>query len=181
MSNPAKVFMIGDKEGGLTIVITDPVMIVYYTAKDLADQNLTEKGRAAIVRHLLPQLRGVDVPRMVAYNERIIRDGHTSVTRDVEASYHRETHFADTVGQHIAEGSGVFDVDFCVAVDVEDTCDLVIRGRIADTIGSWIGEYLDANSGCKTAKPATVPSSPQKPDVGEIYEGNLDKPDPWTE
>lgn len=179
MTKPAKIFIIGDKEDGLTIVVTDPVLIVHYTKQDLIDQGLGNRGRAAIVRHLLPQLRGVDVPKMLDYNEEVIRDGHGAFTRDEEAAYHREVHFADTVAQHIADGCGVFDVDFCVAVDVEDTCDLVLRGRVADTVGSAIGNYLDENSGCKSDKPKTVPNKPHKFDVGDIDEDGLTKPAPW--
>lgn len=179
MKMPAKIFLIGDTDNGLTIVITDPVMVAHYTEQDLVDQGLGGMARPAIVRHLLPQLRGVDVPEMVRYNEEVVANGHGSVSRDDEAKFFREVFFADTVAQHIASGSGVYDVDFCVAIHVEDTCDLVVRGRSVGTIGEKIGEYLDQNSGCKTSKPDSVPSEPQKFKVGTVDESGLHKPTPW--
>ncbi|GAA6179566.1 hypothetical protein NBRC116594_10040 [Shimia sp. NS0008-38b] len=180
MAVPAKIFVIGDTEKGLTIVITDPVMVVHYSEADLRAEGLGNKGRAAIVRHLLPQLRGVDISDLVDYNSDIERNGHGSVEREVEANFFREIHFADTVAQHIASGSGVYDVDFCVAIHQDDVCDLVARGRSVGTLGEQIGTYLDKNSGCTTPKPATVSSSPQKYAIGDISEENLDKSDHWT-
>lgn len=180
MASPAKIFIIGDKENGLTIVVTDPVMIVHYSEADLKDQGLSEKGRAAIVRHLLPQLRGVDIGDLVDYNNYVVTNGHGSVEREAEAAFFRELHFADTVAQHIASGSGVYDVDFCVAIHKEDVCDLVARGRSVGTLGAEIGAYLDENSGCEKPKPPTVSSSPLKYTIGDISEEDLDKPDHWT-
>ncbi|MDA8586057.1 hypothetical protein N9L47_07250 [Rhodobacteraceae bacterium] len=180
MAIPAKIFIIGDTEKGLTIIVTDPVMIVHYSESDLKAQGLGDKGRAAIVRHLLPQLRGVDVGDLADYNADIERNGHGSVERDVEDSFFREIHFADTVAQHIASGSGVYDVDFCVAIHKDDVCDLVARGRSVGTLGEQIGAYLDDNSGCRKKKPPTVSSSPLKYAIGDINEDTLDKPDHWT-
>lgn len=180
MSIPAKIFIIGDTDKGLTIVVTDPVMVVHYTEADLEKEGLGDKGRAAVVRHLLPQLRGVDIGDLGDYNTAIQRDGHGSVPRDLEARFFREFHFADTVAQHIASGSGVYDVDFCVAIHKDDLCDLVARGRSVGTLGEQIGAYLDENSGCTKEKPPTVSSTPLKYAIGDIDEDNLDKPDHWT-
>ena len=182
MPQKTKIYLIGDKDGGMTIVITDPILVVQYSKEDLDNAAAKVGGdvRAGIVRHLLPQLRGVDVPILEKFLIDHQDTPHGTYTFETEAAFLRELHFADTVAQHVAEGSGVFDVDFCVALEA-DVSELVIRGRKADP-GESIGQYLDENSEATAGKlDESDPRKPKRYDIGGFRFDHIGKkPVPWT-
>lgn len=184
----ARSYLIGDPEGGLTFVLTDPVMIVHYTAEDLKDASINQLHnesidviRAAVVRLLVPHLRGVDVPELEAHMQRIEDEGHDKFEYEQIVDGLKELDLATSIGQMVAKGQTVFDVDFCVSINVP-ICDVAQRGRSTDPAVS-ICDYIEMNAGCPEG-PSTQSPWPveeykiQRP--GEDPSGAI-WPKPWPE
>lgn len=136
----SRAYIIGDMDKGLTIVVTDPVMVAHYSAEDLKKEELkdgkanllagedTSTTMAAIVRELVPILRGVnldDVNRAAADLDAGKTDG---MTQAEQRAVFTELDFAATMAQIIKAKGSVSTVDFCIGLDI-DPSDIAIRWR----------------------------------------------------
>jgi len=169
MNPTSRAYIIGDQQDGLTIVFTNPVYVAHYSAKDLLDQNVnriitdpknpTPVGTtmAAIVQELISVFRYVD------QNKASIPGSY-----DPE-ELTREQHYANTISRLIGNGSSVYDVDFCLALNV-DPNEFVMRGRAtnpATAVMDDIAAYIGGGS------PGSVPKKPNidyrdTTDLGEL-------------
>jgi hypothetical protein len=170
---PSRAFIIGDSDLGLTIVVTDPVMVVYYSAEDLKKaQHNDMSGQdpivsmAAVVKDLVPHLRGVDVVQLRERLNLIDQGTHGVFSLAQEEQAFAEADYARTIGRIIRNGGNVCDVDFCIALDV-DPAEIVAKGRNTEPAAK-IADYLAAN----TAKP-------QQFHIGNLGPSELDPLDPW--
>ncbi len=177
----ARAFLIGDANGGLTIVVTDPVMIYHYSAEDLKDDTYNDRHdedpdfvRGAVVRSLLPHLRGVDVPRMEAEIVRI-ESGNSPLSRNEQRAIWREVDLADTAGQIATKEKGVFGVDFCISIPFTTT-QVVDRPRVGQPATS-IGDYLDTYGRSGVTQ---VPAQAGKERITRLDLSGLRIPPPWS-
>lgn len=183
MAKPVRAFIIGDRDAGLTIVITDPVMVVHYSADDLTKPMYNDMSGddpavvlAAVVQDLLPHLRAVDVVKLIDTNEKIEQSAHGSFSLDAERKVTAELDYANTIGRIIRRGGTVCDVDFCVALNI-DPSQIVLKGRATEP-ASKIADYLDTYGDAKNPN-ETVPSKPQVFKISQLTKGNLGELDPW--
>lgn len=169
---PSRAFIIGDRDLGLTIVITDPVMVVHYSAEELQDaQHNDMSGQmpivsmAAVVKDLVPHLRGVEV---VQLKQRLSQMGknHGAFSLDQEAAALAEVENAKTIGRIIGNGGNVCDVDFCIALDI-DPAEIAARGRNTQP-ASRIADYLAVNT-----------TRPEKFHIGNLGPAEVEPLDPW--
>lgn len=170
---PSRAFIIGDRDLGLTIVITDPVMVVHYSAEDLQSaQHNDMSGQepivsmAAVVKDLVPHMRGVEVVQLRQRLNEIQTDNHGDFSLAQEEAAFAEADYARTMGRIIRSGGNVCDVDFCIALDI-DPAEIVARGRNTEP-ASKIADYLKANA-----------TKPEKFHIGNLGPGELDPLDPW--
>lgn len=184
MSKRSRAFIIGDKENGLTIVITDPVMVVHYSKDDLTNartnqMNMEEPivSMAAVVQDLLPLLRGVDVVQMRAMEQDVL-DHPDRYNLDEERALFSEMDYARTIGQIIRNNGTVCDVDFCVALDI-DPCEIVAKGRNTGPAVE-IADYLVKYSDCADASEKSVPSRPRVFNITQLETDNLGPLPPWV-
>ena len=104
----SRAFIIGDKDNGLTIVVTDPVMVVHYSVDDLKNAAVNQMNAqdpivsmAAVVQDVLPLLRGVDVVQMRTAASDMANSAHGSYSLSQEANLLGEIDYARTIGQII--------------------------------------------------------------------------------
>lgn len=195
IASKTPAYIIGDKNRGITIVVTNPVMVVHYSPEDLEDPQVSDIAGAiikisanqkdpgyvfgAIVQHLVPHLRGVEVPELfAAYNDYMTKGGTWSAgeMRELKAVFD-EMAYARILGQMVRQSRTICDVDFCIALDI-DPCEVAARGRWASP-SEDIGQYLQNYADCDTTPPPTIPRTPQKFPIGELPTDNLDPRAPW--
>ncbi len=180
--NPSKAFIIGDREDGLFIVITSPVMVVHLTAQDLVDRNLNQMWEqpqmvtmAAVVQELLPLLRGADLVALRAREEQLRENDHGSFNLREEEGMLGELNYARTLAQVIRNNRTVCDVDFCIAVDI-DPCEVAAMGRNTGP-AAQICDYLERQ--CREPEP--VDPRPQRFNITNLRHDNLDPLPPWQD
>lgn len=177
-------YIIGDKKTGLTIIVTDPIMVVRYSIDDLKDETFNKmlpaepiESMAAIVQELMPLLRGVDVDKLVARAEAMRARPADYPLNEIEQVLD-ELSYARTYGQLIANNGTVCDVDFCVAVEV-DPCGIAARARSVSPSLNVI-DYLKDQ--CDPQGGGTLSSShPKKFPLDNLEKDNLRPPDPWQD
>jgi hypothetical protein len=179
----SRAFIIGDKEHGLTIVITDPVMVLHYSDDDLKNSAINQmagKDRmtayGAVVQELLPFLRGVHVDLLKQREAEINEPGtHGRFDAEYERKVFEELHNAAAIGRVIKNNGTVCDVDFCVALDIEPEA-IAARAR-ATGPAIDIRDYIAAN--------LNAPTPPARIDppfvISNLNSDNLDELDAWTE
>jgi hypothetical protein len=170
---PSRAFIIGDREHGLTVVVTDPVMVVHYSNDDLKNAAINDMSgqepivsMAAVVKDVLPHLRGVDMAQLKQRLSAIETTAHGTFSLDEERAVFAELDHARTIGRIIRSGGSVCDVDFCVALDI-DPAEIVAKGRVTEP-ASQIADYLAAHA----TKPEVFP-------ISNLAPGELDPLDPW--
>lgn len=143
-STECRAFIIGDEEHGLTIVLTDPVMVVFFSPDDLKNKEINQllqkhpdisskKTQAAVARELALMFRGVDLdaaydPDQTMYDERKLE---------------RELDYGRAIGRILFNGGSIHDVDFCIAMTVDTTSTGVeARLRSVDPARSIL-EYIN--------------------------------------
>ena len=183
---PARAFIIGDRDNGLTIVITDPVMVVHYSKDDLRNAAINQMSNeepivsmAAVVQDILPMLRGVDVTTMRARENDLRQGAHGDFTLRQEEALFAELDYARTIGRIIRNNGSVCDVDFCVALDI-DPCEIVAKGRNAGP-GNQITDYLVKYSDCKDQSAKSVSTKPQVFNIGILTPDELTPLPPWQD
>lgn len=176
----SRAFIIGDKDHGLTIVITDPVMVAHYSMDDLRNAKINHmsgkepiEAMAAVVQDLLPFLRGVDVDTL-RQRETEMRSGDQDFDLAQEEAMLAELNNAAAIGRVIRNNGTVCDVDFCVALDIEPGS-IVARGRSAGPAVE-IRDYLN-----KFKDSPNVPGDPQTFIIGSLQSDNLESLDPWVD
>jgi len=176
----SRAFIIGDFEKGLTIVITDPVMIAHYTIEELrsGEANLmkgpnTSNLMAALVRELVPILRGVELEELRAQAAGFDA-GNTAAAKPAEwRAAFSELDFAETIARIIKAKGSVSTVDFCIGLDV-DPSDIAMRWRSASPSKDII-QYLKDNG----AAGQTISNRPLVPGIDGIDVDGLDMPPKW--
>lgn len=188
----ARAFIIGDLAKGLTIVVTDPVMVAHYSIEELrnGDDNLlkgtdTTNLMAALVRELVPILRGVnldDLDRTAADFDK----GNSIGTPVQTRAAFTELDFAATLGRIVQAKGSVNTVDFCIGLDIKpgdfglgldlDPGEIAIRWRSVSPSKDII-EYLVTNSAAGT----TVPARPQVFPIDGLNVDGLDMPPKWVD
>ena len=180
----ARAFIIGDQKHGLTIVITDPVMVLHYSEADLNNPAINEMSgknhdvaMGALVQELLPFLRGVHLDYLKA-REAEIEDPNTphgTFGLDYERKMFEELHNSAAIGRVIGNSGTVCDVDFCVALKIYPE-DIVARARSTSPAVD-IRDYLEKNMNT-----ATVPARIDPPYIiQDLYSDNLRELPPWPE
>ncbi|TCU33133.1 hypothetical protein [Rhizobium azibense] len=178
----SRAFIIGDKDHGLTIVITDPVMVVHYSMEDLANPAINQMAgkepivaMSAVVQELLPFLRGVNLDLLEQRERELQQQGtHRKFDLDYERKLFEELHNAAAVGRVIRNNGTVCDVDFCVALDIEPG-EIVSKPRSAGPAVD-IRDYLKAHEGVNT-----VPAKIEPFVISNLRSDNLSTLDPWEE
>ncbi|MER9300747.1 hypothetical protein NKI38_30400 [Mesorhizobium sp. M0621] len=180
-NKPSRAFIIGDKDHGLTIVITDPVMVVHYSMDDLNNVAINQMAgkepiaaMGAVVQELLPFLRGVDLDLLKQREVEMKSPPHGQFELPYETKLLEELNNAAAIGRIIRNNGTVCDVDFCVALDV-DPGDIVAKGRNTGPAIDIQG-YLATHQGS-----ATVPAGPQTFVISNLPVDNLDPLDPWVD
>jgi hypothetical protein len=144
-STESRAFIIGDEELGLTIVLTDPVMVVHYSPGDLKDSGINEllrddpgmtskKTQVAVARELTLLFRGVNLDTAYDPDQKIYDE------QELEG----ELDYGRAIGRILFNGGSIHDVDFCIAMKV-DTTSIGLQARVrsvdpARTILEYIGE-----------------------------------------
>ncbi|TIW05842.1 MAG: hypothetical protein E5V74_01240 [Mesorhizobium sp.] len=181
----SRAFIIGDKEQGLTIVITDPVMVLHYSDDDLknpAINQMSGKDRmttyGAVVQELLPFLRGVHLDFLKQRETEIkdVKDNpHGTFDLDYERKVFEELDNAAAIGRVIRNNGTVCDVDFCVALTI-DPGEIVAKARSAGPavdIRDYIRDHMDAKAPPTRIDPPYV--------ISNLTSDNLDELPPWPE
>lgn len=186
-SKQSRAFIIGDRDHGLTIVITDPVMIAHYSKEDLADPAInqmfakdTTVAMAGVVQELLPFLRGVDLDTLEARRSQIRTDPHGEHSLDEEEGVFAELNNAEAIARIIRNHGTVCDVDFCVALDI-DPAHIVAKARSAGPaveIRDYLREHAAAPSDGTGRK---VPGDSQTFVISNLFTDNLDPLPPWVD
>ena len=186
VGKPPRAFIIGDRDNGLTIVITDPVMVVHYSNDDLKNAAINQMSNeepivsmAAVVQDILPMLRGVDVTTMRSRENDLRQGVHGDFTLQQEEGLFAELDYARTIGRIIRNNGSVCDVDFCVALDI-DPSEIVAKGRNAGP-GNLITDYLTKYSDVKDSNPKTVSTKPQVFNIGILAKDELTPLAPWQD
>ena len=184
----SRAFIIGDKDDGLTIVITNPVMVAHFSIDELTNGtqntmtgNDPEVLMAGIVQELVPLFRGVHVDRLRERETQMRDSPHGRFTLEQEEGILGELDYAKTIAQQIVNKGSVVDVDFCLAMDI-DPATIVAKGRNTSP-ASEIRNYLATHG--DLAGPAAQPIS-ATPAVFPIAGLNLDDlelgaPSPWQD
>lgn len=174
----SRAFIIGDIERGLTIVITDPVMVVHYSKEELeaGKDNLlagkdTSTVMAAIVRELIPVLRGVNLDEVSAAAAHIEAGNLDGLSVDEQRAVFTELDFAATMAQIVKAKGSVSTVDFCIGLDI-DPADIAIMWRSVNP-GKKIVEYLQDQ--------ANSANHPQVFPIDALKLDGLDIPSKWTD
>jgi hypothetical protein len=121
MASSTRVFVIGDEKHGLTIVVTDPVAVFYYSPEELQpgsqwNPNKIDPSalRAFVLKELIPVLRGVDLDDLEADSSRASGDEHyRPAARDAELKY------AHAAAAQVRDGGQLHNVDFCMAFEIK--------------------------------------------------------------
>jgi hypothetical protein len=173
----SRAFIIGDKEHGLTIVITDPVMVLHYSKEDLGKATYSDmSGKeprlalAGIAQELIQYFR-TDINEMDSV-ERDFRSGKTPYTLEELESLLAERNNAAAIGRTINSGGAVHDVDFCLAI-VIDPSEIALRRRSvgpASQIQEYIEKYKDGQH---------VPASSQRFPISNLNTDNLGPLEAW--
>ncbi len=173
----SRAFIIGDKEHGLTIVITDPVMVLHYSKGDLLDPQFNDMAGkdlnvslAGIAQELVQYFR-TDINLLDSVESKY-RDGTVPATFEKIEALLSERDNAATIGRIIRANGSVHDVDFCLAMTIEPT-DLEIRARSvgpATEIRSYLLQFKDSK---------TVPAASQRFKINNLKTDNLEPLDPW--
>jgi hypothetical protein len=183
----SRAFVIGDHENGLTVVITDPVMVAHYSIKELieGEQNLM-KGveprtqMAAIIREIIPVLRGVHADKLHLQKDEIEQLEHGTFTLEQERAVQTELDFANTIAQFVNTGSStILGVDFCIAVDIKP-CGIATKARVVSP-SQQIANYLDKYGYCSDESEKFVSTHPQVFPVSGLKVDNLEIPAPWVD
>jgi hypothetical protein len=174
-----RAFIIGDLDKGLTIVVTDPVMVVHYTLDELkkGKDNLlkgpnTTNLMAALVRELIPILRGVELDELDRAASRIA-DGTSTLNAAQQRAVFTELDYAATIARTIKAKGTVNTVDFCLGFDI-DPGDIAVRVRSVSPSRDIIS-YLGAYSGSRKR----ISSKPQVFPIDGVNVRGLKVPDPW--
>lgn len=184
--NRSRAFIIGDREHGLTIVITDPVMVVHYSKEDLADPSINQMvGKdpvvvmASVVQELLPFMRGVDLDTLKQRQTEMrgSNDGTFSLA-EAEGIF-AELNNAEAIARIIRNNGTVCDVDFCVALDI-NPADIVARGRQSGPAVE-IRDYLSKYAAAAAEDVRTVPGEPQTFVISNLLTDNLRPLEPWVD
>lgn len=181
----SRAFVIGDRELGLIIVVTNPVMVVHYAGDDWKfAQRMNKTGtedpetlRAAIVQDVVTALRGVDVDALQSTQEDI-RENPDSYSQPAKEAVFAEVDHARTIARLIRQGTAIVDVDFCLAFDV-DSSNVANRPRSSNPVHK-IKEYLRAHKG--SADPGeTTSTTPQVFEISGVdIDGSTSLP-PWED
>lgn len=173
----SRAFIIGDKEHGLTIVITDPVMVLHYSKEDLKNAEYSAMhgedlnvSLAGVAQELVQYLR-TDINDMDSV-ERDYRTGNVPFGLAQIESLLAERNNAATIGRVIRANGSVHDVDFCLAM-VIDPSDIAIRARSvgpANQIQAYVKDHKNK---------ATVPAASQRFAIGKLNTDNLVPLQPW--
>lgn len=173
----SRAFIIGDKEHGLTIVITDPVMVLHYSKEDLADAQYNDMWNqkpndvlAGVVQELLQYFR-TDVDLLDKF-ETDYRSGSQTYTLDQIERLFAERNNAATIGRIIRANGSVHDVDFCLAMTIVPS-EIAARARSVGP-GNKIGPYVNNHK-----NGAPVPAQSQRFVIGTLPVNNLDELEPW--
>lgn len=182
-SKPSRAFIIGDKDHGLTIVITDPVMVVHYSKDDLANPAInqmvgvdTSTVMAGVVQELVPFMRGVDLDTLKQRQNEVRGGQHGNFSLAEEERMFAELHNAESIARIIRNNGTVCDVDFCVALDI-DPAGIVARGRStgpAVEIRDYLKAYGEDGS-------RTVPGESQTFVISNLLTDNLRPLEPWVD
>jgi len=182
----SRAFIIGDKDHGLTIVITDPVMVAHYSLDDLDNPKINQMAgkepivaMAGVVKDLLPFLRGVPLD---ALEERVIQlrgGAHGAFSLTEEEGMLAELNQAATIGRIIRNNNTVCDVDFCLALTI-DPAEIIVRGRSKGPAVE-ITDYLKKHASTAEGTSRTVPGDPQKFVISNLLTDDLDPLDAWTD
>jgi hypothetical protein len=174
----AQAYIIGDKNSGLTIVVTDPMVVIHYTNDDLKDKNINElysseplTSMAAIVRELVPLFRGVDVDDLVGKYGQILDEKvnpHGKFSLGEEKAVFDEVANANTIARMINGGNSVNTVDFCLSFEIQAET-IAQRSRSLDPAESIL-EYLEY-------APARL--DPSKFKISALETGQIGPLDPW--
>jgi len=173
----SRAFIIGDKEHGLTIVVTDPVMVVHYSKEDLGASKYNDmfgkelkEALPGVAQELVQYFR-TDINAMDAV-EREYRTGAVDYSLEQMESLLAERNNAATIGRIVRNDGSIHDVDFCLAM-VIDPSEIAIRKRSvgpANKIQEYIKQYKDS---------PTVPSSSQRFIISNLNTDNLERLEPW--
>jgi|GEM_PF-3341166 len=181
----SRAFIIGDKDRGLTIVITDPVMVAHYSIEDLKNASINQMAgkepivaMAAVAQELMPFLRGVDLDTLRQRESQMRSGARGDFGLADEESLFAELNYAATIGRIIRNHGTVCDVDFCLALDI-DSGSIIARGRSTGP-AIEIKDYLKQHAG-KTGAQRTVPADPQTFIISNLPTDNLSELDPWTD
>ena len=181
----SRAFVIGDRELGLIVVVTDPVMVVHYAGDDwkLA-QSLNKTGtddagklRAAIVQDLVTALRGVDVDALQS-SEQDIRENPDGYSERAKEDVFAEADHARTIARLIRQGAAIVDVDFCLAFDV-DSSNVANRPRSSNPVHK-IKEYLRDHKGSADPK-ETTSTTPQTFEISGVDIDGSARLAPWED
>jgi hypothetical protein len=182
----SRAFIIGDREHGLTIVITDPVMVVHYSKENLADPSINQMvGKdpavvmAGVVQELLPFMRGVDLDTLKQRQTEIRGSNHGAFSLAEEEGMFAELNNAESIARIIRNNGTVCDVDFCVALDI-NPADIVARGRSTGPAVE-IQDYLSKYATASEAGVRTVPGEPQTFVISNLLTDNLRPLEPWVD
>jgi hypothetical protein len=163
-----KAYVIGDKDNGLTIVLTDPVLVVRYEAKDFDDGSAPpEHNRARIVQDLITRFRNVNNDELYDKIESLWadhKDGQVATPPELERSMLEEASYANMIARTIAKGDTVTDVGFCLSFDM-DNIEFARGGRNFEPAGSLTNFVKQRPS--DPAKPIPINAFPQF-DVGGL-------------
>lgn len=152
MTTKSKAYIIGDDEHGLTIVVTNPVLVVHYPPEFLEKDPRnrmralgSKKTMAAIVQDLMPAL-----------GHPVAEDGGVA---------------PEALAERIASDKPLHDVDFCIAFDI-DPQQINTRGRLTSP-KQQILSYLEMHMGKAPDTTDNEGASAQQFDIDGLRSDNL--------
>ena len=184
----SRAFIVGNGEDGLTLIITEPVMVLHYSIEDLKKgrtNNMrganTQLLMAALVQELIPTLRGVSVEDLYEESDRIEKSSHGAYSLAEEKAVHAELNYAQTIASFInGKGATVIGVDFCIGLDI-DPCGIQTRARSVSP-GQSIYDYIHTYGYCDSPKEEKfVSTHAQNFPISGLKTDNLGPLKPWRE
>jgi hypothetical protein len=163
----SRAFIIGDQQNGLTIVVTDPVMVAHFSSEQLRGETDLLKGidsktqMAAIIREIIPTFRGQNVLELHNQKKKLGTDTHGTHPLAQEQAVQTELNFAETLAQSVENGDAtVLGVNFCIGLTIEP-CKIVSRPRIDSPIAVQVRQYLQQYGYCENKDEKLVSTHPQ--------------------
>jgi hypothetical protein len=181
----SRAFIVGNGEDGLTLIITEPVMVVHYSIEDLKNGRTNNmRGTdpkllmAALVQELIPTLRGVAVEDLYTTADRIETSTHGTYSLADEKAVHAELNYAQTIASFVnGKGATVIGVDFCIGLDIVP-CGIQTRARSVSP-GQSIYGYIDKYGYCEDPKEKFVSTHAQNFPISGLKTDNLGPLEPW--